>query len=100
MTKREKEKAIFEAFIEVCPTFAGESIKHWRQPTDESEFPDVICISTSNKRIGVELVEWLHQEQTRDTKDMGRVQESILKAIGEQGVNKTDNIDSIWMKAN
>ena len=63
MSKREHEKAIFEAFLRVMPQFAGETLRDWSQPQDCSEFPDVICTTLSGQRIGVELGEWLNEDE-------------------------------------
>lgn len=97
MTQREHEKAIFEAFLRVMPGFAGETLKDWSQPVDEKEFPDIVCMSTSAQRIGVELGQWLDPEQMRDAKGMGRIQDSILEALGDQGHNTTENILRLWL---
>jgi len=97
MGKRENEKAIFDAFLKIEPMFAGDAIIEWTQPADEKEFPDVICRSTSGKRIGVELGEWLHESEMQFAKSMERLQESILAAVGDQGSNNTENIFLVWL---
>lgn len=97
MSKRAHEKAIFEAFLRVAPNFAGEGIGEWRQPADETEFPDIICISQSGRRIGVELGEWLNEGEIRAAKGMERIQASMLEAIGDQGKNDTTYIYTIWL---
>jgi len=97
MSKRAYEKSIFEAFLRTAPQFAGEGIVEWEQPADENEFPDVICKSGSGRRIGVELGEWLNEAQMGAAKGMGRLQDSIRAAIGEQGSNTTDNIYSVCL---
>lgn len=97
MNKREHEKAIFSAFLRVEPRFSGEEIIDWEQPEDEKEFPDVICVSESGLKVGVELGEWLNEDEIRHAKGMDRIQSSILAAIGEQGENNTDNILFVWL---
>lgn len=92
MSKREREKAIFEAFLRKMPGFADESLKKWKLPEDENEFPDVKCITTNGREIGVELAEWLNKEQMCDAKGMERIHESILSAVGKQPDNTTENI--------
>ncbi|MGO8990798.1 MAG: hypothetical protein ACLQGU_13025 [bacterium] len=98
MSKREHEKAIFEAFLRVAPQFAGETLRHWSQPQDSSEFPDVICTASSGQRIGVELGEWLNEDEMFKAKGMERIQSSILSAIGDQGENSSDNILFLWLR--
>ena len=90
MSKREEERALFEAFLQERPRFADEPLKKWNQP--EKEFPDVECITITGRKIGVELCKWLSEKQIRDAKKMERIQESILSAVGNQGDNITKNI--------
>ena len=98
MGNRQREKAIFEAFLQIEPTFAGEEIADWKQPADEKEFPDVICTSTSGRRIGVELAEWLNEGEIQAAKGLERLQESFRAAVGEQGPNNTENIYLVWLR--
>lgn len=97
MKKRDHEKAIFSHFLRVQPLFCGEKIIDWSQPADEKDFPDVICTSKSGLKVGVELGEWLDEDQIRNAKGMDRIQSSILSAIGKQGINDTDNILFVWL---
>ena len=87
MNKREQEKAIFTAFLRVEPRFFGEEIIEWKQPEDEKEFPDVICVSESGLKVGVELGQWLNEDEIRHAKGMEHIQSSVLAAIGKQGDN-------------
>ena len=64
---------------------------------DEKEFPDVTCKTESGRRVGVEMGEWLNEDQTRVRKGMERLEQSILDAIGEQGENQTYNICAIFL---
>lgn len=60
LTKEEREKRIFDAFIAIDPNFAGEKVICFRG----EEPPDFICEGKRNRRIGIELIEWLHHSQT------------------------------------
>ena len=53
--KREHEKAIFHAFVETEPEFAGERLVSWEQPEDEREFPDIWAKS---------VLGWLERRRT------------------------------------
>lgn len=97
MNKREHEKAIFNAFMRIEPQFCGEKIAEWAQPEDEKEFPDIKCVSESGLRVGVELGEWLNEDQIRRAKGMEYIQSSILSTIGKQENNNTKNILFIWL---
>jgi hypothetical protein len=94
-SKREREENIFAAFLRVSPDFLGEKVVDWEQPEDEKEFPDVICKTESGRRVGVEIGEWLNQEEFSARIVITRLQRSFLDAIGEQGENQTNNIGVI-----
>jgi hypothetical protein len=95
--KQENERAIFEAFQGTDPDFAGEPLARWWQPADEKQFPDVEAISTSGKSVGVELGEWLNQDEMQAAKAKERLEQSILKAVGEQGKNANEHIYYVWL---
>jgi hypothetical protein len=61
--------------------------------------PDVIALTASGKRIGVELKSWVNREQITEARKQERIQENILKAIGEQPRNETKHIGFIWLSA-
>jgi hypothetical protein len=63
-TKWEREAGIFASFLEAEPGFAGARIAHWEHNRNDS--PDILCTDATGSRIGVEMTEWLDQEQTRD----------------------------------
>jgi len=63
-SKWEREAGIFASFLEAAPDFAGEQIAEWKHNRNNS--PDIVCIDRLGKRIGVEMTEWLHEQQTRD----------------------------------
>jgi hypothetical protein len=95
MGDRNAEKIIFEAFLGSKPDFAGEAIGSWEQPDQDP--PDILCLTASGRRIGVELGEWLNEEQIREAKGSEAIQDSILTAIGPQPTNDTENIYFAWL---
>src|SRR5439155_11295752 len=96
--KREHEKALFAAFLEVAPDFAGERLAEWHQPDDEREFPDIKGVSVSGKKIGVEIGEWLNEEEIQAAKQKERLEEGFLNVIGDQGPNPTQHIRYVWLR--
>jgi hypothetical protein len=62
---------IFEAFLQAAPDFAGEKITDWKHSRNDS--PDIICVDRAGARIGLEMTEWLHEEQTRNFSRWERV---------------------------
>ncbi|HXL80200.1 MAG TPA: hypothetical protein VN951_04920 [Pyrinomonadaceae bacterium] len=106
----ENEKIVFEAFIRMCPNFASEPIKEWdtvgawyakralaapAQPFNKR--PDILAVTESGKKIGVELKSWLNQQEIREAKKQDRIRKDLLTAIGEQPPNKTKHIGSVWL---
>jgi hypothetical protein len=67
--KREREESIFATFLELEPSFAGCSIEKWSHIEEWHQAgyksPDIICTDSHDRLIGVEMTEWLHEEQTR-----------------------------------
>ena len=97
MTKREHERGLFEAFVQAEPRFAGEPLAAWWQPEDEKDFPDIEAKTESGRHIGVELGEWLNEEEMHKAKAKERLEQSILQAIGEQGNNTAEHIHYVWL---
>lgn len=95
--KRDHERAIFEAFLQIEPAFAGEALDNWDQPEDEKDFPDIIGKSVSGRCVGVELGEWLNEEEIEAAKRKERLEESILAVIGDQGTNPTEHFTFVWL---
>lgn len=108
----QNEKLIFDSFLKAYPDFADEPIQEWdvvdewygkralvtpSHPFDKR--PDVIAVTTSGRKIGVELKSWVNQDQITKARKQERIQENILKAIGEQPLNETQHIGHVWLSA-
>jgi hypothetical protein len=106
------EKLIFDSFLKACLDFASGPIAEWdvveeyyskralvppHPPFDKR--PDIIAISASGRKIGVELKSWVNREQITEARKQERIQENILKAIGQQLPNETQNIGYVWLSA-
>jgi hypothetical protein len=89
------ERQIFEAFLRAAPDFAGEALQDWKHPATDP--PDILCTTISGRIIGVELGEWLSEDQMREAKGLESIQTSILEAIGEQPDNASQNIYYVWL---
>lgn len=77
ITKKEMEKIIFDAFIKIEPNFDGEPVTYEQCEKDP---PDFIC-KNDKKRIGVELGEWLHKEQTERSRALEDIEEEIKEKV-------------------
>lgn len=106
------ERLIFDSFLKVCPDFADERIEDWdvvenwyaRRPLESpphpfDKRPDVIAVTASGRRIGVELKSWVNRDQITEARKQERIQENILKAIGEQPPNETQHIGYVRLSA-
>jgi hypothetical protein len=110
MGAMDRENFLFECFNRVRPEFADEAIKEWdvveewyhkrelvvpTPPFDKR--PDVICLTTAGKKIGLELKSWLDEQQIAEAKRRERIEDNLLQAIGRQPENTTQHIDYIWL---
>ncbi|MEX2260637.1 MAG: hypothetical protein WD696_01730 [Bryobacteraceae bacterium] len=89
------EKNTFTAFLKVAPDFARDPIENWSQPTQDP--PDVLCTTKAGRQVGLELTEWLDQEQISQGKGMESIQKSVLEAIRPEPPNNTENISFAWL---
>lgn len=69
--KWRREKGIFKSFLGAAPDFAGEPIIDWKHNGNAS--PDIVCTDRLGNRLGVEMTEWLHEQQTHDFSRWERV---------------------------
>lgn len=111
-TAMKNERLIFDSFLKACPDFANEPIEEWDvvedwyakraldpPPHPFEKRPDIIAVTASGRRIGVELKSWVNREQITEARKQERIQENILKAIGEQPRNETQHIGFVWLSA-
>jgi hypothetical protein len=76
-TKKEMEKIIFDAFIKIEPNFAGGPVTCEQCEKDP---PDFIC-ENNQGRIGVELGEWLHKDQTTKSRAFEDIEREIKEKV-------------------
>jgi hypothetical protein len=110
MCAMDKEKRLFTCFSTALPNFADEAIAEWDvveewydkrrlpvPPTPYDNRPDIICLTTTGRRIGLELKSWLNEDQIAEAKKHERIEDNLRQAIGQQPENTTQNIDYIWL---
>jgi hypothetical protein len=98
LTKQQREAAVFRAFRNAEPLFAGETIVNWTQPQDPKDWPDVTASLSSGRKVGVEMGEWLHEKETGAAITRERHADSVLAAIRDQGGNPLKNIAHVWVR--
>jgi len=75
-----EERRSFQAFYDMCPGFAGEEIREWYSAKHDP--PDVICVTASGRRVGVELCQWAHSGEMNAGKLREAIERKIRDAIG------------------
>ena len=90
---RAEEKAVFDALCAAHPDFVGVGVV-WQEGPDP---PDLIGTDGADRRIGVELGEWLNEEQMREGKRQERAEDSFLNAIRSEDEAPPGNIGCIWL---
>lgn len=78
LSNKEREKVIFDAFTRTEPNFVGEKVTCNQYDNDP---PDFICENKKGWRLGIELVEWLNEHQTRRSREFDNLEKQISKVI-------------------
>lgn len=76
--KENAEAANFAAFLDACPNFAGRPLADIQRGGDP---PDFVCLDGMSKRVGVELVQWINEEQTGPSKRRFNLEGSYTSVI-------------------
>lgn len=88
-----EETAIFEAFRATCPDFAGRELKC--EPGVDP--PDFVGTDGANKRVGIELGEWLNPQQMAVSIARERQKGSFMNALNSEEVEPPNNIGMVWI---
>ena len=78
LAKEQAELVNFEAFQLTRPDFASRPVVRYEPGGDP---PDILCFDDEGRRIGVELVQWINEEQTAKSKTRLKVQSSYTHVI-------------------
>lgn len=92
-TKRPRERQIFQAFLDLCPLFAAEPIERWVQP--ETDPPDIVCLTSAGRHVGVELKSWVHESEIATKRPRWDFFESAKEILEPQPLNESDNISVV-----
>jgi len=92
--KQNAEAANFEAFRQAHPNFAERPPLAVQWGGDP---PDVLCLDSLAKRIGVELVQWVNERQMAASKGRFKVEDSYRLAIRSSEVEPPANIGLIFI---
>jgi hypothetical protein len=94
--KERNERINFDAFQKACPNFAGRPLKSRRRGGDP---PDILCLDFAVKRIGVELVEWLNQEQVSREKPLYKLESEYHRIIRSDKQLTPPNVGQVFIYA-
>lgn len=89
-----EEGRIFGAFLKDCPLFAGIPVTKWAQL--QKDPPDIECYLQDGRAIGVELTNWVNEQQVADAKRQESIEEPFRRALNEVP-NETQHFQLVWM---
>lgn len=91
---RDDEREAWRGFVAAEPEFAGDPIG---SAVDGPDPPDVLCVTISGKKIGVELTKWVEHEQVTSDKALESFEESYLHIIESVNHARPDRIGWVWL---
>jgi hypothetical protein len=94
--KETAEAANFAAFTDACPNFAGRPLVSVQRGGDP---PDFLCLDGAGARIGVELVQWINEQQTGPSKELHKLEKSYRTVIRSTHVQPPKNIGMVFIYA-
>jgi hypothetical protein len=94
MKLRDDEREAWMGFITAAPQFTGEKIASW---VDGPDPPDVLCMSASGKKIGVELTKWVQQAQLQDAISRKHLEDTFLTVIASENQPRPEDIGCVHL---
>lgn len=77
---RTAERKVFEEFTAVAAFPSGTACREGNDP------PDFVCTDSLQRRIGIELAEWVHEQQIAASKPQHRIRSSISPATSQLAI--------------
>src|SRR2546429_7030586 len=75
---RDDEREAWRGFLAAAPEFVGDAIG---SAVDGPDPPDILCVTRSGKKIGVELTKWVEHGQVASGKARESFEDSYLDII-------------------
>ena len=88
------ERELWKGFLAAEPGFAGENIG---SAVDGPDPPDVLCVTRSGRKIGVELTKWVEHEQITAGKAQESFEDSYLQVIESANHARPNRIGWVWL---
>jgi|WetSurMetagenome_2_1015567.scaffolds.fasta_scaffold127523_2 hypothetical protein len=91
--KHNREKIIFAFFQKCKPDFAGTPVTY----VPGNDPPDFVCTDANGRRIGIELGEWLNEQQMKSGKEREALEKSYMGVIQSEKTSHPQNIGTVWI---
>ena len=91
---RDDEREAWRGFLAAAPEFAGDTIG---SAVDGPDPPDVLCVTKSGRKIGVELTKWVEHEQITSGKARESVEDSYLQIMESANHARPHRIGWVWL---
>jgi hypothetical protein len=87
------EMTVFEQFVATLPDFAGRELvcKPGADP------PDFVGTDAEGRRVGIEMGEWLNEEQMAASIARERKKDSFMTALKSEEIKPPTNVGLVWM---
>src|SRR5437879_11731118 len=86
---RDNEREAWRGFLVAAPEFAGDAIG---SAVDGPDPPDILCVTRSGKKIGVELTKWVQRGPIASGKARESFEDSYLDIIATANHARPDRI--------
>jgi hypothetical protein len=96
LAKEQAERANFDAFRSAHPDFASRALVTCETGGDP---PDILCVDEAGGRIGVELVQWINEEQTALSKERFKAEGSYTQVIRSWEAQPPEHIGFVFISA-
>lgn len=93
MLRNDKREA-WRGFLAAAPEFAGDPIG---SAVDGPDPPDVLCVTRSGKKVGVELTKWVENGQISSGKARELFEDSYLHIIESANHARPERIGWVWL---
>src|SRR6266576_835953 len=91
---RDDEREAWRGFLAAAPEFVGDAIG---SAVDGPDPPDILCVTRSGKKIGVELTKWVEHGQVASGKARESFEDSYLDIIASANHARPERIGWVWL---
>ena len=91
---RDDEREAWRGFLAAAPEFVGDAIG---SAVDGPDPPDILCVTRSGKKIGVELTKWVEHGQVASGKARESFEDSYLDIIASANHARPGRIGWVWL---